>query len=333
MSIEKELYERARGVEFLFRLGVSLVLPSSALFTAATWFHRFFMRFALEDYHRQDVAAACIFLATKTEECGRKLKDVAKVCLAKIHNIPHMEEIPSDSPQVEECQTAILQAEEALLEALCFDFVVESPHAHLLELFENTPASDDLTETYAWSIACDSYRTPLCILYTPKVIAAACYVLAQRVREGPHSPSLDARIALSAPGASLPTPPTHKPASPDASRYAVDQLQLSEQEVTGVSDSLSILLEFYNAQDLQDKAQHLSSIASIPPPSVARSLERGCLYPPISHIALKSTASTVQHNSEQLHNLTPNSANGSITPHRILEAEPQAPASARSPRQ
>jgi cyclin K len=123
------------------------------------------------------VAAACIFLATKTEECGRKLKDVAKVCLAKIHNIQNLDDIPSDSvvsiqyklvvfvprnltvlffQQVEECQAAILQAEEALLEALCFDFVVESPHSHLLELFETTPARDDLIETYAWSIACDS---------------------------------------------------------------------------------------------------------------------------------------------------------------------------------
>lgn len=33
---------------------------------------------------RQDVAAACIFLATKTEECGRKLKDVARVFCSKV---------------------------------------------------------------------------------------------------------------------------------------------------------------------------------------------------------------------------------------------------------
>lgn len=72
--LEKELYDRARGVEFLFRLGTSLGLsatlvaseplilfirtsflhrPSSAMFTAATWFHRFYMRYAMEDYHRQ----------------------------------------------------------------------------------------------------------------------------------------------------------------------------------------------------------------------------------------------------------------------------------------
>lgn len=86
------------------------------MFTAATWFHRFYMRYSMEDFHRQvrvfvylrtlrfgfystilqDVAASCIFLATKTEECGRKLRDVAKVCHAKIAGID-MSHIPADS--------------------------------------------------------------------------------------------------------------------------------------------------------------------------------------------------------------------------------------------
>jgi len=75
-TLERELYDRSRGAEFLFRLGSSLGLlvfvaylpclglcelraiyffrrPSAAMFTAATWFHRFFMRYSLEDYHRQ----------------------------------------------------------------------------------------------------------------------------------------------------------------------------------------------------------------------------------------------------------------------------------------
>ena len=72
-TLDRELYDRARGVEFLFRLGSSLGLsaeptcllisslslilslkrPSTAMFTSATWFHRFFMRYSLEDYHRQ----------------------------------------------------------------------------------------------------------------------------------------------------------------------------------------------------------------------------------------------------------------------------------------
>lgn len=44
----------------------------------------------------QDVAAACIFLATKTEECGRKLRDVARVSQAKITGVD-VSHISSDS--------------------------------------------------------------------------------------------------------------------------------------------------------------------------------------------------------------------------------------------
>ena len=44
----------------------------------------------------QDVAASCIFLATKTEECGRKLRDVARVYQAKVQNAD-ISTIPADS--------------------------------------------------------------------------------------------------------------------------------------------------------------------------------------------------------------------------------------------
>jgi len=77
-SLHEEMYDRARGIEFLYRLGTSiglfvrlppvpfplpfcglmlkpLSLPSHhpGLFTAATWFHRFFMRYSMLDHHRQ----------------------------------------------------------------------------------------------------------------------------------------------------------------------------------------------------------------------------------------------------------------------------------------
>lgn len=53
-------------------------------------------------------------------------------------------------------QAAILITEEMLLEALCFDFVVDNPHAELLDLFESLEAETDVQE-YAWSLAHDSY--------------------------------------------------------------------------------------------------------------------------------------------------------------------------------
>ena len=57
--------------------------------------------------------------------------------------------------EVEESQTTILFTEEALLEALCFDFVVGSPHAELIDLLDAKEISSEV-EDYAWSIANDS---------------------------------------------------------------------------------------------------------------------------------------------------------------------------------
>ncbi|CAL1704800.1 unnamed protein product [Somion occarium] len=279
IPLEKELYDRARGVEFLFRLGVSLGLPSSAMYTAATWFHRFYMRYSMEDYHRQDVAGACIFLATKTEECGRKLRDVAKIMCAKIAKVDP-KEVADDSREVEEAQHAILLAEEVLLEALCFDFIVDSPQVELVDLFEAREESFEVEE-YAWSIANDS--TPLCVLYPPRIIAAACYVLAQHIVEGPESSTpLSARISSPAPSASLPTPPSQSAMPSESSRFAVEFFRFNEIEMASVGDVLAILLEFFAAQDVQGPAEYLAPIAEIQPPTTS---PREKLYQPFAHVA------------------------------------------------
>ncbi|KAF8798000.1 cyclin-like protein [Phlegmacium glaucopus] len=308
-SLEKELYDRARGVEFLFRLGSSLALPTSAMCTAATWFHRFYMRYPMDDFHRQDVAATCIFLSTKTEECGRKLRDVARVYQAKVNNMD-ITQIAVDSKEVDQCQSAILLTEEVLLEALCFDFVVESPHAELLELFESCSPDSDVQE-YAWSLAHDSYRTPVCILYPPRVIATACYVLAQRIVDGPNSPSLDARISAAAPSKSLPTPPSNKPPSPDAARAAIEHYNLNEEELSNISETLSILLEFYSAQD-QITYPYLASITAVPPP--ARRRNRNTLF--VTQSVLNSAQVGGDSHPSQQDGLgrTPSSSHGGRTP-------------------
>jgi hypothetical protein len=57
--------------------------------------------------------------------------------------------------EVDAFQSAILLTEEVLLEALCFDFIVESPHVELLDLFESLE-SDTAVQEYAWSLAHDS---------------------------------------------------------------------------------------------------------------------------------------------------------------------------------
>lgn len=264
IPVERELYDRARGVEFLYRLGVTLGLPSSALYTAATWFHRFYMRHSMEDYHRQDVAAACIFLATKTEECGRKLRDVAKVYLAKLTK-KDAKDIPDDNKEVEEYQNAILLTEEVLLEALCFDFIVTSPHSDLVELFDARP-THEYVEEYAWSVANDSFRTPLCVLYSSRVTAAACYILAQHYVNDPEAMTLTDRISSPAPSTSLPTPPSHKPYT-ESARFALEFFRFNEIELASLSDALTILLQFYASPGLGGSVDYLSALNAISPPN------------------------------------------------------------------
>lgn len=260
----------------------------------------------MNDFHRQDVAATCIFLATKTEECGRKLRDVARICQAKIHSTD-VSNIPADGKDVEQCQATILFIEEVLLEAICFDFVIENPHSHLVDIFD-AASTDDLVQEYAWSIAHDSYRTPLCVFFSPKIIAAACYVLAQRIHDGPNSPSLDARISATASSMSLPTPPTHKPPSPDATRFAIEHFQLIEDELSSVAVVVVILLDFYNAQDV-DSYPYISNINTVMPPT--SSLSNG-LYDSFSVMA-QSTSNDVSA-QELFESRTPNSSHGGCTP-------------------
>ncbi|PPR06637.1 hypothetical protein CVT26_001179 [Gymnopilus dilepis] len=284
-------------------------MPTSAMCTAATWFHRFYMRYSMEDFHRQDVAASCIFLATKTEECGRKLRDVARVYQAKVQNAD-ISTIPADSKEVDLCQSAILLTEEVLLEALCFDFVVDSPHAELLDLFESLGSEMELRE-YAWSLAHDS--TPLCILYPPRLIAVACYVLAQRIVDGSNSPSLDARISVTAPSTSLPTPPSHQPPSPDASRAVIDYYNLNESELRQVSEALDILLEFYSAQD-QASYPYIAPIVAVPPP--AQRGPRPRLFVSQAELSLIMTSGEANSQSASHEGLgrTPSSSHGGHTP-------------------
>jgi len=235
----------------------------------------------MEDYHRQDVAAACVFLATKTEECGRKLRDVAKVYWSKVGRVD-IKELPDDAKDVEESMTMILLTEEVLLEALCFDFVVESPHTSLVDLLEARAESEEI-EDYAWTISNDSYRTPLCLLYPPRIIATASYVLAQHIVDGSGNASLAARIGSPAPSASLLTPPSQIPNPPEPSRFAVEFFKLNEVELNSVREAITGILKFYAAQDTQGSSEYLSFVAAIIPPNASSVWEK--LYQPCSHVA------------------------------------------------
>jgi len=262
-SLDYELKERAKGVEFIFRVAAHLNLSINVPSAAAQYLHRFYMRYSVVDYVRQEVAAASLFLATKTEEHSRKLKDIAWICYSKATG-----EKDENSSEVGRWQRNILAMEEILLEALCFDFIVDHSLADLAEvlLLENTGGG--AFEQLAWTLATDSLRTPLSVLQPARVIAAACYILAQRLEEGPNSPSFDERI-FSRSSASLPTPPHLYPRSPLVTNSAQSIFQLTDEDMEGLAISIAMILDLYSALGASEaKYAHLLPLGNIPRPSL-----------------------------------------------------------------
>ncbi|KAG9019487.1 hypothetical protein FRB90_001559 [Tulasnella sp. 427] len=187
----QELKARQEGVHYLLRCGNSLRLRSHVLSAAATYFHRFYMRWSIgpSGYDKIIVAAACLFLASKVEESTRKLRDVAQICFMKWTG-----KGPDDLAAADPWMDRILNYENRLLEALCFDIAVSHPHEYLAEAFgggirdasrwywRGSLANKDMVDRglyqLAWSVANDSLRTPVCLFWEPRLIACAAYMIA-----------------------------------------------------------------------------------------------------------------------------------------------------------
>lgn len=106
----------------------------------------------------------------------------------------------------------VLTYEEVLLEVLCFDFDIIHPHEFVADILRTYEVEDPeliaagldtaLIEC-VWSVAHDTYRTPLCVLFSPRIVACAAAIYGQCLAEGPSSPSVDDRLRYSS-GSDLP---------------------------------------------------------------------------------------------------------------------------------
>ncbi|KDN38946.1 cyclin-like protein [Tilletiaria anomala UBC 951] len=92
-TVMEERSRRGRSVSFLLRLTDYLRLPINVTSAACIFFHRFFMRQCMtpangsnikvgKSFMPQCVAAACVFLACKTEESPRKVVHVIEAAVA-----------------------------------------------------------------------------------------------------------------------------------------------------------------------------------------------------------------------------------------------------------
>jgi len=125
-----------------------------------------------------------------------------------------------------------------------------------------------------------SLRTPICLLQPSRIIASACFILAEKLLDGPNSASLDERI-FSRPSASLPTPPHMHPRSPKSTNAPQAFFQLSDNDLEAVACTftvellrnyisinlivtITVLLDFYSAYaSPDDNFSHLLPITEV----------------------------------------------------------------------
>ncbi|KAK7204494.1 cyclin [Myxozyma melibiosi] len=178
-----EIVLRAKGCAFIYQVSAQLRLPPPVVYTATTMLHRFYMRFSLKRYHHYDIAATCIFLATKVEEHTRKLKDIVIACCrAALKKVDLY--IDEQNKEFWRWRDTILFDEELLLEALCFDLVLENPYTVLAgfarRFVPNEQHRSPLIKA-AWGFLTDSAKTTAALRYPPKVLAAAALFYASHV--------------------------------------------------------------------------------------------------------------------------------------------------------
>jgi hypothetical protein len=188
ISFQDEINKRVKGVSFIFNCCKQLRLSRSVGLTAATIFHRFYMFEDLKSYHYYEAATTALFVACKSEECRRNLKDVVKVCarVASGKSTP----IDEDSKMYWKWKDLVVKAEELLLQKLNFDVSPINPYKLTTDVLKINIDSDIRTApnkrwdeqskilfgncTYLFEIFA---RLPICLFYSPNCICALVTIL------------------------------------------------------------------------------------------------------------------------------------------------------------
>ncbi|KAK0890048.1 hypothetical protein LTR02_014981 [Friedmanniomyces endolithicus] len=180
MSIVEERETRAKGINFIASVGVMLKLPQITLATAAIYFQRYLMRGSLKKargdmpkLHHYQIAAISLFLATKVEESSRALKEMIIAFCRVAQKNPNLL-IDDQSKDYWKWKDCILIHEDVMLETLCFDLTVESPHRQLFDLLRCYGVEHNKrVRNAAWAFITDGNNTQLCLLISSRTIAVA----------------------------------------------------------------------------------------------------------------------------------------------------------------
>ncbi|ORE23298.1 cyclin-like protein [Rhizopus microsporus] len=152
ISFEQEQTDRVKGCHYLLAVGAKLNLPQLVMVTATTFFHRFFMRQSMKRFHVYDIAATSLFVATKVEECTRRMKDIVTACAQKAQKNDKLS-LEEDSKQAHTslCQIEA-QLQSSLGSPLCVLYKPNLVAAAALLLASHFTTSEKLNENWYESL-------------------------------------------------------------------------------------------------------------------------------------------------------------------------------------
>ncbi|RGB37653.1 cyclin-like protein [Rhizophagus diaphanus] len=155
-------------------LGRSLQVRQVIIATAITYFKRFYTKNSFRNTEPNLVAATCMYLACKIEESPQHIKAI----ITDMKNIMQErgEHFTYDNQKVAEMEFY-------LLEELDFNMIVYHPYRSLMTLAQDLGTKNEDVQ-WAWYVINDSYRTDICLLYPPHVVAAAALYLRIALRGG-----------------------------------------------------------------------------------------------------------------------------------------------------
>ncbi|KAK3687443.1 hypothetical protein B0T22DRAFT_439074 [Podospora appendiculata] len=155
---------RLKGVQLIDSVRQSLKLPVKTFDTAATYYHKFRIRFPSAEYNYEDVALASLFVACKVEDTIKKSREI--LCAA--HNLkqPHDHKTPDDKI-FESPSRFTVGLERHILETIGFDFRVQYPQKLLIKmvrkLYSKANTGSDSAEQHflrlAYDMSIDLYKT------------------------------------------------------------------------------------------------------------------------------------------------------------------------------
>ncbi|KAG0586897.1 hypothetical protein KC19_2G125500 [Ceratodon purpureus] len=168
---KRELALRFEGSLLVREIGIKLRQPQVVMATGQVLFHRFFSVISFASYDVRRAAKACEWLASRLEECPRKLQDVLLLYrhIDRLHeNLPQPGLLSKD--EFSKLQKDLFVAEEVVLRALGYVCNMNLPYIFILVYLKELEAPFELQQV-AWNITNDSFCTTLCIRCKSHVVA------------------------------------------------------------------------------------------------------------------------------------------------------------------